>query len=63
MPVCPCNVYFDRNELKLGNDAQALAAMRLGLKITTRGGSNTYILKLDDMGSTAGAEAVRTVPG
>ena len=37
--------------------------MRLGLKITTRGGSNTYILKLDDMGSTAGAEAVRTVPG
>lgn len=59
----PCKVYFDRNELKLGNDAQALAAMRLGLKITTRGGSNTYILKLDDMGSTAGAEAVRTVPG
>ena len=59
----PCNVYFDRNELKLGNDAQALAAMRLGLKITTRGGSNTYILKLDDMGSTAGAEAIRTVPG
>ena len=59
----PCNVYFDRNELRLGNDAQALAAMRLGLKITTQAGSSAYILKLDDMGSTAGAEAVRTVPG
>ena len=59
----PCNVYFDRNELNLGSDAQALAAMRLGLKITTQAGSTTYILKLDDMGSTAGAEAVRTVPG
>lgn len=59
----PCDVYFDRNELKLGSDAQALAAMRLGLKITTKTGSYTYLLKLDDMGSTAGAEAVRTVPG
>lgn len=59
----PCDVYFDRNELKLGTDAQALAAMRLGLKITTGSGSMTYLLKLDDMGAAAGAEAVRTVPG
>ncbi len=59
----PCDVYFDRNELKLGTDAQALAAMRLGLKITTGSGSMTYLLKLDDMGDAAGAEAVRTVPG
>lgn len=59
----PCNVYFNREELKLGNDPQALAAMRLGMKITSHEGTKTLIWKLDAMGSTAGAETVRTIPG
>ena len=59
----PCKVYFNREELKLGNDPQALAAMRLGMKITSHEGTRTFIWKLDAMGSTAGAETVRTIPG
>lgn len=39
----PCKVYFNREELKLGSDAQALAAMRLGMKITSHEGSRTFI--------------------
>ena len=31
----PCNVYFNREELELGAEAQMLEAMRLGMKITT----------------------------
>ena len=58
----PCNVYFDGEELQLGSDAQALAAMRLGLKITNHDGSRTFVMRLDDLGSTAAAEAKTTVP-
>lgn len=58
----PCKVYFNRDELKLGSDAQALAAMRLGMKITSHEGTRTLIWKLDEMGSTSGAETVRTIP-
>ena len=58
----PCKVYFNRDELKLGSDAQALAAMRLGMKITSHEGTSTLIWKLDEMGSTSGAETVRTIP-
>lgn len=57
-----CNVYFNQAELKLGSDAQALAAMRLGMKITSRSGSQTYIFRLDELGSTENAQSVRTVP-
>lgn len=28
-----CDVYFNREELNLGSDAQALAAMRLGRRL------------------------------
>ena len=58
----PCKVYFNREELKLGSDAQALAAMRLGMKITSHEGSRTFIWKLDEMGSTSGAQSTLTVP-
>lgn len=58
----PCNVYFNGEELQLGSDAQALAAMRLGLKITNHDGSRTFVMRLDDLGSTAVAEAKATVP-
>ena len=58
----PCNVYFNGEELQLGSDAQALAAMRLGLKITNHDGSRTFVMRLDALGSTAAAEAKATVP-
>ena len=35
----PCRVYFNQSELNLGSDAQALAAMRLGMKITSHTGT------------------------
>ena len=57
-----CNVYFNPAQLKLGQDPQALAAMRLGMKITSRSGSQTYIFKLDELGATGNAQSVRTVP-
>lgn len=57
-----CNVYFNPAELKLGSDAQALAAMRFGMKITSRSTSQTYIFKLDELGATGSAQSVRTVP-
>ncbi|MBU5480517.1 hypothetical protein [Blautia sp. MSJ-19] len=57
----PCKVYFNKENLKLGSDAQALAAMRLGMKVTSHEGSRTYIWKLDEMGSTGSAETVQTI--
>lgn len=54
-------VYFDRNLLDFGSDGQALAAMRLGLVITTQNTVNTYIFRLDDMGGAANAEARQTI--
>lgn len=58
----PCNVYFNREELNLGSDVQALAAMRLGMKITSHTGTSTWIFKLDDLGNTGNAESVQTIP-
>lgn len=57
----PCEVYFNREELNLGSDGQALAAMRLGLKITSHTGTQTLIFQLDDLGATGGAQSVRTI--
>ena len=57
----PCKVYFNRENLKLGDDAQALAAMRLGMKITSHEGTSTFIWKLDELGNTSGAETTRTI--
>lgn len=56
-----CDVYFNPEELNLGSDSQALAAMRLGMKITSHTGTKTWIWKLDDIGSTFGAQSVRTI--
>lgn len=56
-----CDVYFNRDELNLGGDAQALAAMRLGMRITSSSGTQTLIFRLDDMGSTGGAQSARTI--
>ena len=57
-----CDVYFYRSGLSLGGDAQTLAALRLGLKITTRNGMNTYIFRLDSMGDMTAVAATQTVP-
>ena len=56
------DIYLWREDIHCGSDAQALAAMRLGLRIVTASGTRTHIFKLDELGSTASAEAVRTVP-
>lgn len=56
-----CNVYFNKEELRLGSDNQALAAMRLGMKITSSSGVKTWIFRLDEMGSTGSAQSKRTV--
>ncbi len=42
----PCKVYFNREDLKLGDDAQALAAMRLGMKITSHEGRKSYLYRI-----------------
>ena len=57
----PCKVYFNKEELNLGSDSQALAAMRLGMRITSHEGTRTFIWNLDDMGNTSGAETARTI--
>ena len=58
----PCDVYFDAENLAVGSDAQALAAMRLGLRITSSTGTHTYLFRLDELGSTAGAQSRATIP-
>lgn len=57
-----CKVYFYRSGLDFGTDKQALAALRLGIKIQTKGGTNTYIFHLNDMGDTGGAAVKQTIP-
>jgi hypothetical protein len=57
-----CDVYFQQSGMDMGADSQALAALRLGLRITAQSGTKTYIFKLDDMGSTASAATTQTVP-
>ncbi len=58
----PCDVYFNKEGLNLGSDPQALAAMRLGMKITSKSGTETFFFKLDDLGSTGSATSVKTIP-
>jgi hypothetical protein len=57
-----CDVYLYRSGLGFGSDPQALASLRLGLKITAVSGTSTFIFRLDDMGSTGSAKSTRTVP-
>ena len=57
-----CDVYLYRSGLTLGGDAQTLAALRLGMKLTTAAGTQTYMFNLDALGDTAGAATRRTVP-
>lgn len=54
-------VYFDPAVLELGQDDQALAALRLGLIIHTGAGEITHIFRLDALGDTANARSMVTV--
>ena len=56
------DVYFWQPSIHCGNDDQALAAMRLGLKITTMSGTVSHIFRLDELGNTANAESRITIP-
>ena len=55
------NVYFDRANMTFGEDIQALASMRLGMKFTTSKGTETHIFRLDEMIDTYSAEVQRTI--
>lgn len=55
-----CDVYLYRPGMDFGQEGQMLAALRLGLEITTESGAYTYIFELDDMGNTGGASEKRT---
>lgn len=57
-----CDVYLYRPGMDFGTDAQTLAALRLGMKLKTQNGTNTFIFPLDEMGNTQGAVLTQTIP-
>lgn len=57
-----CDVFFDKNKLKVTGDSQIMSAGRVGFRVTTSQGTTVKILSLDSMGDTSGAESKRTVP-
>ena len=54
------NVYLYQGQMSVTSDPQLLAALRLGLVITTQSGTQTRIFTCDDLGNTAGATSRRT---
>ena len=55
-----CAVYFNKSGMDFGNDPQMLAALRLGMKVTSAEGTSTYVFSLNDAGNVAGATSTRT---
>lgn len=55
------NVYLYPGQMSVTSDPQLLAALRLGLVITTQAGTQTHIFTCDDLGNTAGATSRRTI--
>lgn len=55
-----CAVYFNRGGMDFGNDPQMLAALRLGMKFTTRRGTYVYVFSLNDVGDVSGATRAQT---
>lgn len=53
-------MYLYPGQMSVTSDPQLLAALRLGLVITTQSGTQTHIFTCDDLGSTAGATSRRT---
>ena len=56
-----CDVYLRRAGLDFGNNGQILSALRLGMKITSQGGTQTLIFRLDELGNTQNAASAVTV--
>lgn len=57
-----CTVFLHRDGCYFGNDPQAMAAMRLGLRVTTRNeGVQSFIFRLDDLMDTSTAQSRNTV--
>lgn len=56
-----CDVYLRRTGLDFGTGGQILAALRLGMKITSQGGTQTLIFRLDELGNTQNAASAVTV--
>ena len=54
------NVYLYQGQMSVTSDPQLLAALRLGLVITTQSGIQTHIFTCDDLGNTASATSKRT---
>jgi hypothetical protein len=57
-----CDVYLYQSGMNFGSDSQALASLRLGLKVTTQKEEKTYLFQLDDMGNVKGASRTITIP-
>ncbi|MBR6150256.1 MAG: hypothetical protein IKQ25_03155 [Lachnospiraceae bacterium] len=55
-----CQVFFNRAGMGFGDDPQMLAALRLGMKITSSEGEKTYIFHLNDMGDVSSATSMQT---
>lgn len=56
-----CDVYFFRSGLGFGDDSQAMAAMRLGMRITTVNETKELIFSLEELGGFGG-KSLQTVP-
>lgn len=54
------DVFLWPASLSFGTDIQALASMRLGLRIATAAGTVSYIFRLDEFGDVSLAEAQQT---
>ncbi|MDO4477660.1 MAG: hypothetical protein Q4B73_01295 [Lachnospiraceae bacterium] len=55
------DVYFMKPMLDFGSNVQALASLRLGLKITGSANDGSYIFRLDDMMDVSGAASRETI--
>lgn len=56
------DVYFFGPKLNFGSDIQALASMRLGVKMSSGQNTETYILSLDSVEDVSSAKKKLTVP-
>lgn len=54
------NIYLYQGQMSVTNDAQLLAALRIGFIISTQAGTQAHIFACDDLGNTAGAASQRT---
>jgi hypothetical protein len=56
-----CHVYLYRSGVGFGDDAQMLAALRLGLRVTTKKETSTYIYSLEELAEGT-LQSTQTVP-